>query len=593
MDEFLEYLKTAEGMRAEAEEIKKIQEKMDNLDKEIAELAQKEKELKNTPDKVETYKKRLEKLHEEIDKQNAIERRIERADEIPKLSKMINQKELGSKILEYFSTLYKEHSTVIPVSGMKVKVNHLRVSLDYNALLSYVQKYLPGHTNAYIQTIKKTVVDSILLYSNVISAVSESSIELITYITNKKNEIAESEVRAKILEGITLEGDRPIVTSNRLCETLSKLAIFEDILMEVKSRLLSDLHRISYEQIERYNEELFYGTVYHIEDIDTWYCDNLVQKIGEVCNEKKIEEITDAQKKGLNNRREMNTQEKNMSVLYLLSESLQKQKVLSISQGLLGIFQILERISSTKRAQKERIQKICTENVLSYFEKAYLFPDITEIKKCALQLADSQAVLGVLSLVADIADRNHAESAVNKNIAHIFNEMEEYIVDRVDESFSQLILCSQADKIDFSEESAVGKIDEIVRSFIETVDRTFTSAMLTHIKTMFYSRILGEVYYAIESDLEEAEVEHWRILLQTLLDYSSILGENIDFYSQIEELHRVFAYSGSATDFLEACDRSLHVLGKEMMRDLIPYVFSEAEVARILLNKLEKKDKKE
>ncbi|KAI5154583.1 hypothetical protein NEPAR06_1237 [Nematocida parisii] len=590
MDEFLEYLKTAEGMRAEAEEIRKIQEKMDNLDKEIAELAQKEKELKNTPDKVETYKKRLEKLHEEIDKQNAIDRRIERADEIPKLSKMINHKELGSKILEYFSTMYKEHSIVIPVSGMKVKVNHLRVSLDYNALLSYVQKYLPGHTNAYIQTIKKTVVDSILLYSNVISAVSENSIELITYITNKKNEIAESEVRAKILEGITLEGDKPIVTSNRLCGTLSKLVIFEDILMEVKSRLLSDLHRISYEQIERYNEELFYGTVYHIEDIDTWYCDNLVQKIGEICNETKIEEITDAQKKGLNNRREMNTQEKNMSVLYLLSESLQKQKVLSISQGLLGIFQILERILSTKRAQKERIQKICAENVLSYFEKAYLSTGISEIKKCALQLADAQAVLGVLSLVAD---RNHAEGTVNKNIAQIFNEMKEYIVDRVEGSFSQLILCSQADKIDFSEESAVGKIDGIVRSFIETVDRTFTSAMLTHIKTMFYSRILGEVYYAIESDLEEAEIEHWRTLLQTLLDSSSRLGENIDFYSQIEELHRVFAYSGSATDFLEVCDRSLHVLGKEMMRDLIPYVFSEAEVARILLNKLEKKDKKE
>ncbi|EHY66556.1 hypothetical protein NERG_00196 [Nematocida ausubeli] len=110
---------------------------------------------------------------------------------------------------------------------------------------------------------------------------------------------------------------------------------------------------------------------------------------------------------------------------------------------------------------------------------------------------------------------------------------------------------------------------------------------------MFYSRILRDAYYTIQSDLEEAEIKHWAELLQSLLQITGEFGEAVDFYCQIKGLHDIFWYTGVATDFIEECEGALKTLDSELMHDLIPYVFTDQNVARILLNNFQKKDKKE
>ncbi|KAI5163775.1 hypothetical protein NEAUS04_1825 [Nematocida ausubeli] len=594
MDEFLEYLKIAEGMGKEAEEIRNLQDRLDDLNREITELLNKEKEIKAVPDKVETYQKRLGKLQEEIEKQNAIKRKIESPEEISKLRNFINQKELAAKVLEYFSTLYSEQSTVISVEGMKVKVNRLKISLKYNELLQQVQAYLPGHFNAHIQTITKLVVDAVLLSSSVLSIVHKESVEIITYAASKRTEIAQSEIHKQILEDLDIQDAESYIANEKLHGTLSKLAIFEDILIEVKTRLLRDLHQLSCKQIDRYNNELFYGTVYHIENTDTWYCDNLVQKIGEVSKkaEARAEEITDAQKKGLANRLQMNISQKAMSILDILSESMQRQKVASISHAFFKSMQILERIATTERSHKEKIQKAIIEKIQEHFELPSGLSEHVEMQRCALRLADSQAVLGIISLAPLHLARTEKEE-INNGIVQIFGQKEEYFVDIVDESFSHLILCTKVDRIDFLSTNVTRTISMVNNIFIEIIDRIFTDSLLFHIKTMFYSRILRDAYYTIQSDLEEADINHWAELLQSLLQITGEFGEAVDFYCQIKGLHDIFWYTGVATDFIEECEGALKTLDSELMHDLIPYVFTDQNVARILLNNFQKKDKKE
>ncbi|KAI5134365.1 hypothetical protein NEAUS07_0782 [Nematocida ausubeli] len=594
MDEFLEYLKIAEGMGKEAEEIRNLQDRLDDLNREITELLNKEKEIKAVPDKVETYQKRLGKLQEEIEKQNAIKRKIESPEEISKLRNFINQKELAAKVLEYFSTLYSEQSTVISVEGMKVKVNRLKISLKYNELLQQVQAYLPGHFNAHIQTITKLVVDAVLLSSNVLSIVHKESVEIITYAASKRTEIAQSEIHKQILEDLDIQDAESYIANEKLHGTLSKLAIFEDILIEVKTRLLRDLHQLSCKQIDRYNNELFYGTVYHIENTDTWYCDNLVQKIGEVSKkaEARAEEITDAQKKGLANRLQMNISQKAMSILDILSESMQRQKVASISHAFFKSMQILERIATTERSHKEKIQKAIIEKIQEHFELPSGLSEHVEMQRCALRLADSQAVLGIISL-APLHLAKAEKEEINNGIVQIFGQKEEYFVDIVDESFSHLILCTKVDRIDFLSTNVTRTISMVNNIFIEIIDRIFTDSLLFHIKTMFYSRILRDAYYTIQSDLEEADIKHWAELLQSLLQITGEFGEAVDFYCQIKGLHDIFWYTGVATDFIEECEGALKTLDSELMHDLIPYVFTDQNVARILLNNFQKKDKKE
>ncbi|KAI5133738.1 hypothetical protein NEAUS06_0710 [Nematocida ausubeli] len=594
MDEFLEYLKIAEGMGKEAEEIRNLQDRLDDLNREITELLNKEKEIKAVPDKVETYQKRLGKLQEEIEKQNAIKRKIESPEEISKLRNFINQKELAAKVLEYFSTLYSEQSTVISVEGMKVKVNRLKISLKYNELLQQVQAYLPGHFNAHIQTITKLVVDAVLLSSNVLSIVHKESVEIITYAASKRTEIAQSEIHKQILEDLDIQDAESYIANEKLHGTLSKLAIFEDILIEVKTRLLRDLHQLSCKQIDRYNNELFYGTVYHIENTDTWYCDNLVQKIGEVSKkaEARAEEITDAQKKGLANRLQMNISQKAMSILDILSESMQRQKVASISHAFFKSMQILERIATTERSHKEKIQKAIIEKIQEHFELPSGLSEHVEMQRCALRLADSQAVLGIISLAPLHLARTEKEE-INNEIVQIFGQKEEYFVDIVDESFSHLILCTKVDRIDFLSTNVTRTISMVNNIFIEIIDRIFTDSLLFHIKTMFYSRILRDAYYTIQSDLEEADIKHWAELLQSLLQITGEFGDAVDFYCQIKGLHDIFWYTGVATDFIEECEGALKTLDSELMHDLIPYVFTDQNVARILLNNFQKKDKKE
>ncbi|EHY66555.1 hypothetical protein NERG_00195 [Nematocida ausubeli] len=483
MDEFLEYLKIAEGMGKEAEEIRNVQDRLDDLNREITELLNKEKEIKAVPDKVETYQKRLGKLQEEIEKQNAIKRKIESPEEISKLRNFINQKELAAKVLEYFSTLYSEQSTVISVEGMKVKVNRLKISLKYNELLQQVQAYLPGHFNAHIQTITKLVVDAVLLSSNVLSIVHKESVEIITYAASKRTEIAQSEIHKQILEDLDIQDAESYIANEKLHGTLSKLAIFEDILIEVKTRLLRDLHQLSCKQVDRYNNELFYGTVYHIENTDTWYCDNLVQKIGEVSKkaEARAEEITDAQKKGLANRLQMSTSQKAMSILDILSESMQRQKVASISHAFFKSMQILERIATTERSHKEKIQKAIIEKIQEHFELPSGLSEHVEMQRCALRLADSQAVLGIISLAPLHLAKTEKEE-INNGIVQIFGQKEEYFVDIVDESFSHLILCTKVDRIDFLSTNVTRTISMVNNIFIEIIDRIFTDSLLFHIK---------------------------------------------------------------------------------------------------------------
>ncbi|KAI5190014.1 hypothetical protein NEMIN01_0799 [Nematocida minor] len=584
MDEFRENLKIAEGMEEEIARINKIQEEIDRVNKEIGELQKKEKEIKTQPDRIEAYKKRLAKLQEEIEKQNAITKKIETPDEILKLSKMVSQKELATKVLEYFNTLYSEKSTVLSINQVKIKVNYIEISLVYNELLQTVNSLLPSHSNVYIKTVSKLVSDYILLYSTAISAIADNALIIITYAVSKKTELSESEIQEKIVGDLLKESKESVenLTDKKLYENISKLAVYEDILVEVKKRIQADLLKISLKQLNRYNNEVFYGTIYHIEDIDKWMCDNLVIKIDEPAESV---QITESEQREIFSGKAA----QHNSVLDLLAESMKKQKISKISKGFHRIVKIIRNIEHTERSKNEKIHPVIVEKIHKFFKRPSEKVGVEGVLSASLRLADAQAMLGIIMLSKD---KKSAETGAN-HISRMLGQIEEHFIDVVEEAFADIISCSEAGSINFLNRNVLDKIENANNDFIETTTDIFTDTFLAHIKTMFYSRLLSSAYHAVETTLEDLPAEDWKNILSLLLRIVKPHKQFIDYYPYIEAIYRILLFDGSATEFLKAYNETGFPLPNDLIQELVVYSFKDPRVARNVLNNLEKQQKKE
>lgn len=574
MDKFLNYLERSKGIKRELLEIKEIEEKIDILTAEIQNLSLKEKEIKNIPDKVETYKKRLEKLQDEIEKQNAIGKKLEDPAEIEKLSRVLSPKQLSAKILEYSSTLWNEQSTVISVENVRIKVNYVTVLLKFNEILEEIQKYIPSHLDQHVKTVSKLISDYILLYSTIITTVTDEALVVITYAASKKTDLTEKEVKNRIFNELKI--DKKYLNEKKIYENISKLSIYEEILIEVKKRVQDNLGRISQKQLERYNKGVFYGTIYHIEDTDRWLCDNLVQKIGE---SEKSEEITDAEQKGLLHRVPGEVK----SILDTLHKSMQTQKISKISKGFLQIVKILNQIGSTSRFNDKKIQDFIITRIQEYFNRENTQTGRLRIKTASLQLADAQAILGMVNL----------STASKENTSAIFSSTEDFFIDVADRSFADLLEASEADRIDVLNSSAPQKIQSLNFVFSETVSEIFTGSLLEHIRTMFYSKLLSTAYYTIESSLNEISIEHWKVVLEVLLDLSQEHKEMIEFYRYLQGIYKILSYSKSATKFIQDYEPASYPFEPEFIEQLLVYAFKDPRISNNILNHLEKQQKKE
>lgn len=577
MDEFHESIKVAEGMKEELEEVRRIQKEIEKIKNEILDLQEKEKEIKSQPDRIESYRRRLTKLQEEIERQNAITKQIEKPEDILSLSKILSQKQLVSKVLEYFSTLYKETTSVITIGQVKVRVNSIEISLVYNEFLRVVRKVLPQQVNIHVRTISKLVADYILLYSKTISTIYDDKIFIATYGVNKKTELPDIEIQEKILERILKEKK----DLKKLYENISKLEIYEEILMEVKARITEDLLKISLKQLDRYNSEVFFGTIYHIENTDKWMCDNLVQKIGGTEEEAEI---------STQEQREIFSTKEEKTLINILSKSMKKTNTGKISKEFYKIIRIIKQASYTERSKDKKIQKVISEKIEEHFKNRAGKTDKEKIRNRALKLADSQVMLSITDELA------YEETEKETELVHfldIFKNSEEYVVDIANNSFEEMIRESKVDSINYVARGAVERIEEMASNFTEVTEGVFTGSLLSHINIEFYNRILHNVFSTISSDLEDLPIEEWKDILHLILNITKQYKDSLSYYLSIEAIYQIVSYDGTATEFIRQINDLKVLLPNDLIHELVAYSFKDVRLSRNILNSLEKQQKTE
>lgn len=583
MNEFYESIKIAEGMRGEIDSLKRIEKEIEKAKNEITDLEEKEKEIKGQPDRVEAYRKRLAKLQEEIEKQNAIAKKIESPGEIVKMSKILSQKQLISKALEYFSTLYSENNKVIIVDQAKIRVNYVKVSLVYNELLEAIRATLPAQMHIYVKTVSKLVTDYIVLYNKAISTIYDNALIMITYAINKKTEIPEKEIETRIVEEILGEQEESTenITSKKLYENISKLGIYEEILMEVKQRITEDLLKISLKQLKRFDDEVFYGTVYYIGNIDRWMCDNLVNKIGE---QKEATEISSEEQRAIFTRKEGT-----YTIVEVLASSMEKNNVSRVSKELYKIVRILKQIDATERSKDQKIQKIIKEKIKLHLKVHPIKSSQEKIRAMSLRLADSQVILGMIEIV----EKKSKDPTQPIDLSGVFEGLEEHVAEITNDSFADMILSSEVASINFFSKDVLVKIEGIHSSFTEIIERIFTGSLLSHIKIVFYNRILHDAYYSISSSLEDLSPDRWRDILYLLLNISKEYTSALSYYSHIESIYQVISYDGSAGDFIKKWHSGNFSISIDLLEELVAYSFKDLQVSKSILNSLEKDEKTE
>ncbi|KAH9386930.1 uncharacterized protein NEMAJ01_1826 [Nematocida major] len=583
MSEFFECIEKAKNLRSELEEMAALNKRIAEVQEEIAALQAQKAEVESRPDRVNSYRLRLSKVQNEIERRDAIDAKIESPEDISQQAQFLTRNQLSAKVLEYFKTLFSENSSVITVKSVKIKINCLKISLKVNQVLPVIREKLPDQVSVYNKFIVAPICDYILMYNPVLTTVSEGVLYVAAYMANKRAETPEGELQQEIMKALGV-GEEYLVTSKNVYENISKLSLHNEILAEMKAHIVRNLHKISLKQLERYNNEVFYGTVYHIEDTDRWMCDNLVGKLEEIFRAEKYEEISGIEKKGLENK----PRESPPDAVDALAEAMHAQSVEKVSHGLYKAAKVLQRIEATKRSKDQMVKKTVINHLRAYF--AHIRTRVVgqnpreRIRALLLWLADAQTAQSI----------GYLEETSRKSKIQVFSHLEEDLSSAPGEAVEKLhASVYEAALAEFHRKGASGAVEETSTFFLSTCESLFAGAFRQHIQTTVYNRLLKSAYELLDVGLHKHAPENWARLLEELLSVTDPFRQMLEEYPKIQVLHRLFAAGNSATAFIEAYNgESSHFEDETLVQDIAAFLFGDHPAFHSILRHLQKTQKK-
>ncbi|KAI5180408.1 hypothetical protein NEOKW01_0712 [Nematocida sp. AWRm80] len=718
MKEINDLLQSAMGIKEELDKISKIENQIESAKEDIKGLKQEEKTILATTSKIDVYQKRLDKIREELRKQQKIERPITSTEDLKEASKILNRKQQTAKILDYFSQLYIDKTVKKTVDTTRLKIDYIAIDKRYNSLVKETRKILPEEIPQIENPIKEGIIRKIFSSLNLLSLETERYIVILTYMKNKKDHMDDNQIIEIVLNDITQEqstnipnqpntinkntdtssntinnstdpaksdnhtaidlinkksesikeknqSDKEINTdseetiypegsssqiqvnyqknteenakhngtksnknqeqesleriskltitqntkpldsqlttatnelskhpnknnnNNTILSTqaiaidiscaLSQLAIHEQIILGVKQELLRTLSKLTVQKVQEYNQNIFIGTVYYLEDPDRWMCDNLINQI--TTGTQPHTSLTPSEKVEVSQKPSKDTH----SFTHIIHAAMEMHSILGVSHELWQIIKVSRAAASTKRFQAKKVQETLLEKIKQHFKKIPSYPGPQGILESSLRLADTKLILGILS-------QPQKDSSL---ILPAVDETDTFFIDLQDEAFYDLLLYSDYTSLDYNDDSVSYDIKSLIDTFNSIITTLFQSSFLLHIQLILYTNILQSIYSILVSDeIYEKSIEHWIELLKHVLDLFKEHKEMIPSYTSLDQIYTLLMHKDSQREFLAVCSRDQSI-SLDYINHLVPYIFTDSRAQEGIFNHLEKEHKRD
>ncbi|KAI5188589.1 hypothetical protein NECID01_0202 [Nematocida sp. AWRm77] len=668
MESVAQLLESASEAREEIKKIKALTEKIEKTKEELGELARKEQEIKSMPDRVAPYRRRLEKIQKEIEKQEAVESSIASVESISSIEKYLTKKELMAKVSAYVSTLYGEREQRFAVDGVRVKARSVAVDLEYNKLVELSREKFPEEAEGFVRPVVEMVVSLLTSTAHVLAVSTPTSLVLFSYAQNRKTEVPEEKVCAEVVkggkgkeggvgnvgdvvegsvgveEGVVVEGDVEEGSVGVCFEkepvhaVLSKLIIHKEVLEGVKRAVLSTLAQTSLHRVSQYNAQIFYGTVYYIDNTDTWVCDNLVTQMQEASTKCGFTPLSKP------------SSFTSLSAMY--SASLKDQPIKAVSEELLLLLRNIKAVSCTQRGSSKKVRERVHGILAAHLRRecsgsGHGVSSSTWLEESALRLCDAKAItclvntsttsngtIGTIGTnnptVGTVGTSNGTVGTSNPTVdtnnipiptppfpfpsekkleegesskgevpstagwESFFATDETVFLDILEEAFSGVMQASKCMQTDLLDRNAVENVESVSFVFTSTVSRLFSSSLRSHITAEFFNSLFSRLYETLCSeDLFLKGVEFWMDLCSFLLEAAKPEAYMILHYQDISAIYAMLDLKEKGSLFLKAYSDGLFPLSEEVILHFVPALFSNEAYSSMVSSHIEKQHKNE
>ncbi|OAG29471.1 hypothetical protein NEDG_00604 [Nematocida displodere] len=583
MEEIHQHIKKATGLKEDISALKNLEAEIDRIKKEINQLATREAEVQQTPTKTGVYTKKLEKVQFEIRKQEVLEMPLTKVEDISAVSGLLTEKQLVGKVFEYFSKIYREEEMRFVLGETKVKTECIILDLEYNALIHLSRIKFADDLPLLVAPVRESITNLIVSSGKVLAELTPRYLVIFSYALSKKAPVEEAAIRREVLARV----DKSAVLGERqkLYACLSKLEIYEEVLVALRKAVGKNLLRTSEAVLEKYNSEVFYGTVYYLEDVDKWLCDNLVSQMAQGSP---VLELPGYDEQREIKERSQDFAEGSLTIEKTLGQSLKKQEVRMVSGEMYRIIKTVKMAGKTKRSSSEKVKEKVVEHLHDHFKKAPPTTGAAALRSGALRLADVKVFHGMMMV---IRDEKRSKESLLEEIGRID---ETFFLDALEESFSELIALSNHKSVDFLSGNANSQVVSVISAFTAVVEELFTANFQAHLKSELFNALCSRFYSILVSeDVYEQPLGKWVPVLDTLLDLAKEQEAMVYYYQKLQTIASIFPYHEKAASFLSAYSEEAFDLPEEHLIHLVQYVFEDERVSDTIIAHIEKGHKRE
>lgn len=584
-------LEEASDVREIRRRVQEISDEIEKIAGDLRGLRKRERALLEQPDSLKIQEKRLQKVRSEIQKQRAIELDVGSARELFEMCVTLeDRKVIRGKAMDLYKKVLAEGSSREMVGGRKVDVDHVAVDEEYSRLLAFMEaKGYVQERALLMESAKASLVG--LLVKKGIQSISAYKIggrhlflamQIYTKMGEEK-ERGDKQLAAGVIGQIlgtpveaTAHEEEIYVGINQFGE------ISQDILKAVKENLASNIDSYPMESVLAYNERVFYGTVFHIVNVDQWTADNLITKLGSL-GRGKLALPTYEEQKEIKKKKKSYGEKEAASVGECIYQVLQKGTVRIISREMNTLCRILEKLSKTERAQEEEIRGVLRNKVRRFFDQE---PAEGSLKDYSLRLCD-------LSVGLEIS-RMHRTSSLPSSLECFKDEgLEELLSGQKEDVFQKLVGSSGCSSVEYGRKDLRRAMGSAIKKFKDVVGELFGGSLLFHLQTTFFDSVYEGFVRAVFGEERSAHpAAEWGRCAEDLLREGAEVQLQLAQYETLLSLAALFQSGDNATAFFDRYDKgAFAALSTEDLAELVPFVFSDKQKSSIVASRILKNKK--
>lgn len=673
-----ELIRDAQSIPEVQEDLSRLKKEIEQVKQEVIGLEKKKQEAQSTPSRSAVYRKRLEKLRTEIRREQLLSAPISNPEEIEVLASFLSRNDFLGKVLEYTRGLWTEKKEKHVVSGAKVVTEKVCFHTDFVTALEKISK-LPPETSQLIPSIahdaKEALVLLLALSPKVLAFSTPSHFVFFRFALSRKAPGIEPSIIRALAQGLgggkereeprvsetddpkgeagkngctkkEIEPETQLATTHPIHHLLSRMPIHEDVLLGVRAYIKQHIQRMSLARLEYYNAEVFFGTVYSIEDCDRWLCDNLVTRIG-ACQKSEKRPLSPDEIRKIKREKPPTH-----ALLDALPQVFAGENVCTMSATLHQQLVLFAGASRTRRFSNPEIQKAALGALKPLDSSSSdLFPggspckgknapgsddkdpstdqdesdSLSPLGLACLLLCDCRVLQGLSRKLEETPGEEKTAKESGKTHTVFFTPHDVELAEAAEYAFMQVVSKSGVETIGYDPEQKKGAqnlnpadLESSLGVWLETVSRFFRGPLLAHIRTETYGLLFSDVRETIsraEKNRKPQESEKprqgstfrfpftfmspplppspeaLRDWCSVLLNHSADVQHMIGAYAITLALARVLECASEPGMFLERYHKNEIDLPETELLGVLPLAFPDSGTRDALTRHIKKREK--